>query len=165
MRVGGHIILGGVGSIALYPFPSLPGLVFWLSSVVIDVDHYLDFIYRNGFTDFRIKKALDYHDVLRGLWRSPEFLHISVFHTVEFAALVYILSVWTDAAWLKALCLGIVFHVAVDMIYLYRHKVLTLRAYSVIEYLIRKNRLVARGLSPTAVYSEALRHIKDRDEK
>jgi hypothetical protein len=165
MRAGGHILAGGVGSIVLYPFPSLLGLVFWLSSVVIDVDHYLDFIYRNGFTDFRIKGMFLYHDVLKGFWGRPEFLHISVFHTVEFAAMVYILSVWTDAAWLKALCLGIFFHLALDWIYLYRHKVLTLRAYSVIEYLIRKRRLVTQGLSPGTIYSEALRYVNDAHEK
>jgi hypothetical protein len=127
MRAGGHILAGGVGSILLYPFPSLPGLVFWLSSVLIDIDHYLDFIYRNGFTDFRIKGMFLYHDVLKGFWGRPEFL--------------------------------------LDWIYLYRHKVLTLRAYSVIEYLIRKRRLVTQGLSPGTIYSEALRYVNDAHEK
>jgi hypothetical protein len=165
MRPGGHILAGGVASIFLYPFPSIQGLIFWFSSFAVDFDHYLEFIYHNGFTDFSIKKGVLYHDVLKGFWKRPEFLNLSIFHTVEFAAMLYILSLWTDAAWLRALFLGLVFHVVIDILYLYREKILTLRAYSLIEYWIRKKRLLGRGLSPGALCAEALRRVNEADGK
>jgi hypothetical protein len=165
MRAGGHIVMGGVASFAFYPFPSVPGIFFWLSSVLIDLDHYLDYIYHNGFTDFRIKNMFRYHDVLRRLWGRPEFLNLSPFHTAEFALTLYIFSLWTDSAWLEALFWGLVFHFAIDTAYLYRKKALTVRAYSVIEYVIRKKRLLELGLSPGAVYAEAVRNVKETGEE
>jgi hypothetical protein len=165
MRPAGHIILGGVASVALYPFPSPGGLVFLLSTVAIDADHYLDYVFHNGFKDLNPRNGFLYHNVLRGWWRRPEFLNLSVFHTVEFIGTLCLLYAWTGSAWLGAVCWGLIFHMVIDTLYLWAHNGLTLRAYSVIEYYVRKNRLVARGLKPGAMYQEAVRSITQGNDE
>ncbi len=163
MRPAGHIVLGGVASVVFYPFPSVNGLVFFLASVAADLDHYLDYLFHNGLADLRLKGALRYHEVLRGMWGRPEFLNLSPFHTVEFAAAVYVSSAVTGIAWLEAVFWGLVFHVILDTIYLLRQKAVTLRAYSVIEYFVRKKGLRARGLVPGELYAEAVRCVRKAD--
>ncbi len=165
MRPAGHIVMGGVASVLFYPFPSVTGLVFWITSVAADLDHYLNYLYHNGLTDLSLKKSMRYHEVLRGMWRRPEFLNLSVFHTVEFAAVVYACSSVTGWAWLEALFRGLVFHMVLDIIYLVRLKAFSLRAKSMIEYYVRKKRLLARGLVPGRLYAEAVRSVRAGDEK
>lgn len=165
MKPGVHIIIGGIASVAIYPFPSLPGVFFWLASVVTDLDHYLDYVFHNGFKDFKLKRAILYHNVLRGYWQRPEFLNLSPFHSVEFVAALYMFSLFNDAPWTWALFWGLVFHILLDIIYLIRHKSSTLRAYSVVEYWIRKKRLVSMGLSPGAVYADAVKRVNQTEEE
>ncbi len=125
----------------------------------MDADHYLDYVYHNGLTDLSVSNSMRYHRVLRAWWRRPEFLNLSVFHTVEFVGALGILYTWTGAPWLGAALWGLVFHMGVDTLYLAAHKGLTLRAYSVVEYYLRKRRLLARGLSPEKMYAEAVRSV------
>jgi hypothetical protein len=159
MRPAGHIILGGAASVALYPFPGLQGVVFFLSTVFVDSDHYLDYVYHNGLRDLSLSNSMRYHRLLRAWWGRPEFLNLSVFHTVEFVGALGVIYAWSNLPWLGALFWGLVFHMAVDTLYLAAHKGLTLRAYSVVEYYVRKRRLLGRGLSPEKMYAEAVRSV------
>ncbi|MEE9614233.1 MAG: hypothetical protein V3W31_04675 [Thermodesulfobacteriota bacterium] len=161
MKARDHIVLGGAASFLIYPPLSPAAIVFWLASVLIDVDHYVDFVYRNGFTELRVKKMFDYHETLKGLWRRPELLHISLFHTVEFIGGFYLLGLWTGSPLMKAALMGILFHIVLDAIFMARYNILFVRAYSITEYIVRRRRLLSRGVEPEAVYREALEELKE----
>lgn len=161
MKPREHIILGGAGSAALLPFWGVSVLWFWAAAVLIDLDHYMDYVYRNGFTDFSIKGMFDYHDVLDELWERPEFLNLSVFHTIEFLGPLYLFSLQDESGILWVVFCGFVFHVALDMIYLYRQNTFFIRAHSIAEYWVRKSRLNRRGLDPASVCAQAVKRVKE----
>ncbi len=143
----------------LSPILGLGAIPFWIGSVLIDTDHYLEFIYINKFTDFSIKRMYDYHNTLGSWFSRPEFLNLSIFHTVEFLSLSYILAVWVDSPILKATLLGMLFHVLTDIVSLTYQGVITKRAHSIIEFFIRKRHLIRHGLHPKIVCNDALQAI------
>ncbi len=161
MTARDHILLGSAASLALYPFIGLKSILFWIASIGIDFDHYLDYIYHNGFKDFSLKKMFDYHRILQGMWGRPDFLNLSVLHTIEFLLPMILLALWMEWVWLQVIFFGFVFHIILDMIFLYKHKIFFLRSYSVIEYYIRRNRLLKAGMHPRNVYDDALRLMEE----
>ena len=54
MKLKQHILYGGVASLCLVPKFGLLSSVFWAASVLIDIDHYIDFVYRNQCTSLGI---------------------------------------------------------------------------------------------------------------
>jgi hypothetical protein len=156
MRPRDHVILGGVAAGALYPVLGANSVIFWLASFLVDIDHYLDFLYHNGFTDFSFKRMFEYHKALSALEAQTEFLNIAIFHTIEFMAPLYAVAAYTGSRALAAVFWGILIHITLDAIYLLRRRSLHKRAHSVIEYLIRRRLLVRRGFSPVDVYDRAV---------
>lgn len=154
-----HIVFGAIASVALYPSMGQKSAYFWCASVAIDFDHYLDFVYHNRFTEFSLKKMFGYHKELVKAWHLPEFLNVELFHSIEFMAALYIISALTGLPALKAVLWGLIFHNALDMLFLLRNGIFFKRAYSLTGYLIKKRRLEAAGLRPGEVYSQALRAI------
>lgn len=159
MRPRSHVIYGGAGAAALYPVLGVGSLWFWGASVLIDIDHYIDFVYHNRFTDLSFKKMLDYHAVLNGWWSRPEFLNFELLHTIEFIATLAAISWWTGSPVLLAMTLGFIFHIMLDIVSLSLAGVPFIRAHSCTEYFIRKRLLSRRGLNPTDLYEEAIREI------
>lgn len=159
MRPRSHVIYGGVGAAALYPVLGTGSMWFWGASVLIDIDHYMDFVYHNRFTDLSFKRALDYHAVLNRYWKRPEFLNVEVLHTMEFIAPLFALSWWTGSAVLLSVTLGFAFHIGLDITSLTLAGVPFIRAHSCTEYFIRKRLLARRGLNPADLYQEAIRNI------
>ncbi|MFQ5735248.1 MAG: hypothetical protein ACE5GY_00110 [Thermodesulfobacteriota bacterium] len=162
MRPRDHVIYGGAAAAALYPVLGSGSLVFWGASVLIDVDHYIDFVYHNGLKDLSFMRMLEYHAVLRRWWRRPEFLNIEVFHTVEAIAPLALLSWWSGSPPLEAATLGMLFHIVLDTSSLVLSGVPFIRAHSVVEYIIRKRLLARRGLDPAALCKEAIRVMNNR---
>ncbi|MBI1911343.1 MAG: hypothetical protein HYS21_05025 [Deltaproteobacteria bacterium] len=156
-----HLILGTAASIAMYPIMGVESLFFWGASFAIDIDHYLDYIYHNGFTDLSIKGMFAYHKALERVWYSPEFLNIEIFHTIEFIVPLYIFSYAIGSSLLTALCLGLIFHVALDMVFLQMKGIFFVRAYSFTEYFLRKRRLENMGYRPVEIYNEAVRIVRE----
>ncbi len=160
MRPRDHVILGGVAAGALYPVMGAHVILFWIASITIDIDHYLDFLYHNGFTDFSFVRMFEYHSALSGLGKRPEFLNLSIFHTVEFMAPLYVVAAYTGSAAIEAVFWGALTHIALDVIYLLRCRGLLKRAHSVIEYLVRRRLLVNRGFEPLSVYTQAVEMVR-----
>jgi hypothetical protein len=160
MRPRDHVILGGVTAGALYPVLGLNVLLLWIASFAVDIDHYLDFVYHNGFTDFSFKRMFEYHAALSAFGDRPEFLNVSIFHTVEFMAPLYAIAAYTGSRAVAAVFWGILIHITLDAIHLLRRRVLFKRSHSIIEYLIRRRLLINRGLSPIGVYSQAIRTVR-----
>lgn len=163
MRPRSHVIYGSAGAAALYPVLGTGSLWFWGASVLIDIDHYADFVYHNRFTDFSFKKMLDYHAVLHGWWGRPEFLNFELLHTIEFIAPLAALTWWAGSPVLLAVTLGFIFHIMLDITSLTLAGVPFIRAHSCTEYFIRKRLLARRGLNPTDLYDEAIERINRAD--
>ena len=159
MKVEYHVVAGGVASAALIPVLGVNSAAFFAASVLIDFDHYLDYIYRNNFTDFSVKRMFAFNEFLYEKTNETLFLGLSVMHTVEFLLLVYTVAALTGLAAIEAILWGLLFHMVLDLVYLYRQGALFRRALSIVEYVIRWNRLERQGLQPESPYHLALRAV------
>lgn len=161
MRPRDHVIYGAAGAAALYPALGSGSLLFWAASVAIDLDHYLDYLWHNRFTDLGFKGMFEYHRLLTKQWHNPAFLNIEIFHTIEFMAPLFIIAHLTDSDALFALFFGFVFHIALDLVSLYRNGIFFARAHSFPEYFLRKKMLEAKGYDPAGLYTEAARMTRE----
>lgn len=103
--------------------------------ILIDVDHYFDFAI--VCKRFGIKDMFKYHS---WVWQKRNSVYgLSIFHTAEAFLLLFILGFWSHYFWL--ILFGFSVHFMFDLYFLYKHSSLFNRAFSIIEYLIRKNDL------------------------
>lgn len=161
MNLREHIVLGGGAALVLSPIVGAEGgLTFWASSVLIDVDHYWDYLHHNGFRDWSWRKTFTFHAELFKRLTDPRFLGLNLFHTVEWFLLVGSAAVWWDSSALLAVLGGMTFHLGLDLLRLSFHRAIFKRALSVVEYWIRRWRLLRTGLDPDEVYAEALAAIE-----
>ena len=143
-----HVAIGGLAALLLTPWIGWQGaMLFWLSNILIDMDHYLHFVYAHRGRIFRIREMFQYHQHLFDKVHRSDFLAIEIFHTVEFLALLGWASFWIWS-WLQPIFWGAIFHTVVDFVHLCRHGIPFKRVYSFVEYAIRRNRLKRRGLAP-----------------
>lgn len=156
MSVRDHTIIGGILSLGLFPLLGAKSLALWAASVLIDTDHYLEFLYHNGLKRFSIKEADSYHRILGGWLSKPEFINLSIFHTVECLLLMYFLSLWLGSPWLKAVFYGMLLHLILDVAHLYKSGLVSKRAFSVVEFKIRKGIMERNSLYPKVLYEKAL---------
>jgi len=159
MTARDHIIIGAAASGALYPVMGLHTLWFFGASFLIDIDHYFDFIYHNGCRDLSLKGMFGYHRYLVRYWRSPEFLSLEVFHTIEFMAPLYLIATALGSGALKAVFWGAMMHIILDMIFLLRHKIFSRRSHSIIGYFITRGALKRQGYDPDGVYISAVESV------
>jgi hypothetical protein len=159
MKARYHALSGGIAAAALVPVLGPYSAVFLAASVLVDGDHYLDYLYRNGFKDFSIRGMFTFHEKLFEKGRGKDFLGLNIGHTAEWLLLVYVAVAVTGWLWLHAAFWGMLFHLAVDLIYLAYLKRLNCRALSVIEYLVRWRRMKRRGLNPDFPYTKTLREM------
>ena len=160
MRPRDHVILGGVAAGALYPTMGPNAVLLWIASFTVDIDHYLDFVYHNGFTDFSFTRMFEYHAALSALDARPEFLNVSIFHTVEFMAPLYAVAAYTGSGAVAAVFWGILIHITLDAINLLRRRAFLKRTHSIIEYLIMRRLLINRGFQPLGIYSQAVKAVR-----
>ena len=136
MQIRYHALLGGTASIALIPVLHVYSAAFFASSVLCDADHYLDYICRNGLTDFSLGKAFLFHEHLFQAIKAPSFLGLNIIHTAEFLLLLAVLALWTHSLALWAVFGGVLLHLGTDLVYLRQRGALFKRALSVIEYVV-----------------------------
>lgn len=135
MTVKQHAIQASVGSVILAPFFGIDTIVFFLSVILIDVDHYFDFAII--CKRFGIRDMFKYHKLV---WHERQTVYgLSLFHTVEIFLLLFIFGFWSHYFWI--VLLGFTVHFMSDIYHLYNHDILFNRAFSIIEYLIRRNSL------------------------
>ncbi len=159
-----HVVLGGIASIGFYLLWGPAAIYFWAGSVLIDIDHYTDYLYHNKFKDFSVRRMFDYHNLISsGMDRRPGFLNVSPLHTVEFLFPLYLCAHWTDSLAVKATVFGCLFHMCLDFISLYKKKIFFNRTFTVVEYIIRKRLLLRRGLNPTHIYIEAATIVRNQN--
>ena len=138
MNLKQHLIATGAASATLLPFNDSTGvLLFACGSILIDVDHQFFYYHKTGKCDvagmFRY-----FRDVIDPNLASIPYLGICVFHTIEFFLLVALVSYYVSP--LRYLLAGLIFHILLDIYDLVRLKVPFIRAYSLIEHLIRRRK-------------------------
>ena len=160
-----HAIIGGTVALALAPALGLNSAVFWASSVLVDGDHYVDYVYRNGFKDYSIKRMFTFHDLLFEKVKEPDFLSLNLMHTAELILLISVAAAMTGWVWLIAILGGILLHILLDLFYMYRHDGLFKRSLSIIEYFMRWRRMKRQGLRPELHYQSALESMFGRQDR
>jgi len=136
MNLKKHLL--ATGSVAAAMMPYCHGtdiLLFAAGSVLIDVDHLILYYVRTGRYDITGMFRYYREDVDKNLHAIP-YLGICIFHTVEFFLAVAAISLYFPP--LHYFLAGLVFHIALDIYDLIRLKVPFIRAYSVIEHLVRR---------------------------
>jgi len=128
-----HTVQGIVGSAALYPVIGENAIPFGLAVVLIDLDHVLEYVRDTKSLDVR---GLFTYSKLTELNLSRNFLVLSAFHTIEcFALIALAATVWPVAWYILA---GMLFHMAADIVNMLRLGKPFGRAYSLIEYRVRR---------------------------
>ena len=153
-----HCLLGAAAAFCARPFLGTRGaVIFWLATILIDLDHHLDFVLRSGFKDlFRVRKMFQYHRFLFEAARGKEFLAVSVFHSLECLAILAWLSRILKSASLGAVFWGFLWHYLTDLVHLIIKGRTFARAYSLCEYVIRYQRLKMAGIPPGRIQQQVL---------
>ena len=149
-----HLLLGAGVAAALSPvWGWKASALFWAASILIDVDHYLHFLYYTRFKDWSPAGMFAFHRWLLESVGREDFLAIEVFHCAEFllAAAAAALAL---PALVPALC-GMLFHVLVDLVFLGTKGLAHKRAHAFLDYWLRRRRLARKGLSPGWMYSSS----------
>lgn len=131
MTLKQHAIQASIGSAILAPFLGIDVAVFFLSVILIDIDHYFEFALVCG--RFGIKDMFRYYDWI--LKENREIYGLSIFHTAEIFLLLFALGFWSHYFWL--VLFGFSAHLVFDFYHLYMHNHLLHRAFSIIEYIIK----------------------------
>lgn len=158
MKPAYHLVLGTVAAAALVPVLGAGSVAFGAASVLLDADHYADYLYRNRLSDFSLRRAVRFNQLLFDKAKAGPFLSVDVFHTVEALALAGVVALWAGPLLIAAFW-GMLFHVALDLVDLRRHGLLTKRAHSIVEYMIRWNLRNRRGEDLEAPYRAACRAV------
>ena len=165
MRARNHVLFGAVVSTALIPVFGPYSAVFFGASVLVDADHYVDYVYRNRFQDFSIRRMFIFHEYLFRNGNSDNFLSLNLGHTAEALLICYIGSLVTGWAWMQAIFWGMLFHWLTDAVSLVSQGRLFQRALSLLEYIIRWNRMKRRGRNPSGIYELAFLEALGRFDK
>ena len=130
-----HILFGAGFSLILYLFFNINlfnSIIVFFASVFIDVDHYLFYIQK--YKNWSLKKAYDWHKKLPK--NHKPIMHL--FHTIEFLTLILILSFVSN--FFVFILSGMLFHSGFDIIDLSTRKDLSNREFSLIRYLLNKDK-------------------------
>ncbi len=149
-----HLIQASVSTAILYPFIGDKAFIVGGSIVAIDIDHFIEYYRDTGKLD--IKGFFKHHEIL--LHNLDNYLGINLFHTVECYIILFLATPYfPDAAWILS---GFLFHHLFDQIQLIKMRKPFARAFSVVEYFIRKQ----KGNYYTSI-NEVLAGIKERERQ
>lgn len=96
-------------------FTPLFGIIFFLTSVLIDFDHYLLVLYATKFKVWNLKRAYNYFEI-RHAKHQHHIDAVYIFHTIEFAALILVLYLTTHWSYLLAILFGWIYHMFFDIL-------------------------------------------------
>jgi hypothetical protein len=135
MTLKQHLVITGVAVVALAPVLDAARLaLFAVGGVLIDVDHYLLYIQRRR--NFSVSGMFRYYEELQPIQASIPYVGLCLFHTIDCFLLVAVLGYFYPV--LYALLAGLLFHFLFDLFDLWRKKALLIRAFFLVEHLIRR---------------------------
>ncbi len=157
-----HIIAGIIGTALFYPLLGpWKSVVFFFASILIDADHYLDYLWKNKFTDWSPRRMFAYYDQVTKHRFDKRKLAFSMLHTVELYIFIYLLAVFVNYDFFLTVLGGMAYHTIFDVVSLTSEKLHFVRAYSIIEYVIRKHHMKKKGLHPEEFFKDMLKFSKD----
>ena len=116
MKTSVHIAVSIILAAALYPFFKSNVLLILAGGVLIDVDHYLWYIYQ--YKKFSILQSYKFYIKVMD---ANDFAKVDgilcIFHTIEFLLLMILLSFYFELALIFTI--GLVSHYLMDLLYLY----------------------------------------------
>lgn len=130
-----HILLGLFFSVILFLFFKVSlfyCIIVFLASVLIDFDHYL--LYAKRKKDGDLKKCYEWNLMLPS--KHKKIVHI--FHTMEFLIFILLLSLFHQI--FLFVFIGLLFHSILDIIELIINSALYIREFSLIRYLLTKDK-------------------------
>lgn len=135
-----HFILGLFPAIYFIETQNiLFALVFFLSNILIDADHYLFVILKTKFKFTNLKHIYKFYKDSK---TNVKIDAIYVFHTIEFIGLLYLIYYLTKEVLIVAIILGIIYHILFDFIEVIYWKIrkneMHFKKTSIIYYLIKK---------------------------
>ena len=117
-----HILIGFISALILVLFFSLPltaGIIIFFSSVLLDIDHYLIYIYQTK--NLGLKKAFNWAITEEKIWcqlSKKEIakykMHIFLFHGIELFLILLVLSQFH--IFFQWVLIGFLIHMTADMI-------------------------------------------------
>src|SRR3989344_2053676 len=140
-----HIILGFLFSLLLiiiFPIGIAGFLLVFLSSFLIDFDHFM--IYYFYCRKLSLKSTYKWYNKIdekvKLLKKKSKKCKapLDIFHTIEFIFLVFLLSLYSK--FFLFILIGMIFHSLLDIIDMYKRKVLFVREYSIIHFLMKRNK-------------------------
>jgi len=109
-------------------------LIIFLSSVLIDIDHYLLYVYRNK--NLSLIKSWRWHIYLHNNLKESKIPFLHIFHTFEFIFLVFVLSLFYKIfIWIF---IGLIFHVILDLYDMRKRKLYNQREWFLIKALLKR---------------------------
>jgi hypothetical protein len=135
MTLTQHLAITGAAAAVLAPFLGAQELaLFSAGSVLIDVDHY--FLYVQRRKSLSVRGMFRYFAELQPIQSGISYVGLCVFHTIDFFLLLALLSLRYPQLW--PLLAGCLFHFVVDLISLRRKGIIFIRAFFLVEHLIRR---------------------------
>jgi hypothetical protein len=145
-----HTVQSLAASAALFPVMGENVIPFGLACIFIDLDHIAEYV--RDTKSFSIKGIFPFARLIE-LNLDKNFLVLSAFHTIEFFALIFTIGLFYPV--FMYVFAGMVFHIIADIMHMAGlHKIFA-RAYSLVEYIMRKR----NPLAITSIYQ--LIELKD----
>ena len=112
-----HFLASLFIAVLLYPIFGWNVLMIFVGGVLIDIDHYLLYVYRFG--EFSLSKCYKYHHVdVKRNHHKDVFGALLIFHTIEFLLLSAFLSIYSNSALMFTI--GLLAHYILDVIERYQ---------------------------------------------
>ncbi len=162
MTLKEHLSYGAVASAALYPVLGGNVIFFYVPSVLIDIDHYIDYLYYARFRDWSVKRMFAFHGCLARDHKKLKFMALEAFHTAEFLLGVLAVGLYYHSTPVLLGFAGFIFHMILDLIRLSQWKGIDLRALSFVEYVIRKRRMIRAGRHPEKAFFEVYASVASK---
>ena len=127
-----HVVQASFFSLLFVPYLGVETLVVFLSMILIDLDHYLDYVV--VCRRFSLRNMFRFHN---WLWEKRTSVYaISLFHTLEVFLSLFLLGFLHHYFWL--VLYGFLIHYLFDLYFLYKNGCLCVRAFSIVEYFLKK---------------------------
>lgn len=130
-----HVIQSLAGSAVLYPIIGANVVPFGLAAVFIDIDHVIEYV--ADTKSLNLLGFFPYSKVVRQNM-DKNYLGLNIFHTFEFYLFVFWLA--NISPLFYYVLSGLLFHHVADQLFLIRIGKPFVRAFSVIEYFIRRRK-------------------------
>jgi len=130
-----HFLVSLFIAVLLYPVFGWEVLMIFIGGVLIDVDHYMLYIYR--FKKFSLKECYKYYhiDIKKNNFKDV-FGALLIFHTIEFLLLSVFLSIYSKLALMFTV--GLLAHYTLDTIEKYQLEKSFIISPPIIYWIIKK---------------------------